>query len=115
MTATYSDALPTDRDIIRAMLGGPVTILPAAAPLLTDEHIDAILDMQGTVAASVAWLAKELIVRFAGKPTKIKAGDVEVDYKDRIPEWRRLANEQSGATGTTSSVGTTSVPTCFVW
>lgn len=115
MAATYDDSLPGDKDRVRAMLGGGVTILPVASPLLTDEHITAVLAAQSTVAATVAWLAKELIVRFAGKPTTIKAGDVAVSYADRIPEWRRLANEQSGVTGATSSLGTLSVPISSVW
>lgn len=87
MAATYNDALPTAKDRIRAALGD----INMAKALLSDEHINAVLVAEtNSVPSAIVRLARELIVRFAQKPTKIKAGDVEVDYKDRIQELRNL-------------------------
>lgn len=114
MAATYNDALPTDKDKVRSDLGGGITILPASSPLLTDEHINAVLLMEGSRQSAVAYLARELVVRFAGKPVSIKAGDVTVDYSARLPAWRELASRLADATSSVSG-GTMSVSNCVVW
>ena len=97
MSATYDPALSTDKDTARAMLGD-TTI---ATALLTDEHINAVISMTGSLAAGVAWLARELVILFAQKPTRITAGDVTVDYADRIPQWQALADRGGTNSATT--------------
>jgi hypothetical protein len=109
LAATYLDSLPTERDRVRSDLGGRITILPASDPLLTDEHIDAVLTLEGSRASAVAYLARELVVRFAHEPVKVTAGDMSVDYSPRIGLWEALAarNDTSDGSGALSFVPAT--------
>lgn len=100
MSASYSTSRTTDRDKVRASLGD-TDVSPAADALFQDEEIDAVLLDTGSVAETVSQLAYELVVRFARKPVSIKAGDVQVSYASRIPEWKALAAQQSASSGLT--------------
>lgn len=118
MAATYDDTLPTEKDKVRSDLGGIVTILPSANPLLTDEHIDAVLELEGSRSSAVAYLARELVMRFAGRPRTIKVGDVSLDYTKRIDHWEELAGRIEISSGTSVeglSQGSVAVTTEVVW
>lgn len=86
MTATYDDTLPTDKDRARAILGDTNT----ASALLSDEHITAVLALEGSVSAGAAALADELIARFARDPVRITTGGDTVDFSGRLTAWQRI-------------------------
>lgn len=90
MSATYNPLLPTDLDKARALLGDTV-VEPAADALLSDEHILAVLAMEGSFALGLAWLADELVAQFAQEPVKVSISGVSVDYSARITAWQTLA------------------------
>lgn len=93
MAATYDDTLPTDKDKARSLLGD-TDVDPASEALHSDEHITAVLAWQGSLAAGVVYLAKELIARFATEPVKVTADGVTVDYTARLGVWRTIVAEQ---------------------
>lgn len=90
MAATYNVARTTDTDLVRAALGD-TDVSPATNALFQDEEIAAVLASTGSVNAAVMQLAFELVIRLSRKPVVIKAGDVSVDYSERIPGYRELA------------------------
>lgn len=90
MAATYDETLPTDQDKARSQLGD--TDIDYA--LHSDEHIAAVLTWQGSLAAGVVYLAKELIARYATEPVKVEADGVKVDYTARLGVWRAIVAEQ---------------------
>lgn len=94
--ATYNDALLSDLDKARAMLGDTDT----GDPLLSNQHINAVIAIEGSLKAGVAALAEELIARFVRDPVKKSANGISVDYSDRLEEWRRIAsNARTSAAG----------------
>lgn len=91
MSATYSDTAQTPRDKARELLGDTTFTAPEDA-LLTDEHILAVLAAQGTFELGVAWLADELLGRFALEPLRTTLDDgTSVDMSGWLPIWRDLA------------------------
>ena len=109
MGATYDDALPTDRDRARSILGDTQD-LPDAA-LLTDEHIDAVLAWQASLDGAVAFLAAELAARFAGMPNDVALPSGErASWTQRLSFWLGFAGRSSptGAAG-----GLTMVPATY--
>jgi len=93
VATTYNDALLTDKDKVRASLGDT----DMASPLMSDEHITAVLVVEGSIMATVEQLAHELVARFGRQPVTIAAGDVRVDYSERLAVWRELANRNTTA------------------
>lgn len=121
MSATYDDTLPTDLDRVRAQLGDTDT----DAALHSDAHIRAVLSLQSSVAASVAFLARELVARYASQPIRKTADGLTVDYTGRVALWQALAGDAAasaagggisfvpatyGATATTDEYGR---PSCY--
>lgn len=100
MSGSYDDALPTDRDKIRAILGDT----NAADWLHSDAHIDAVLTWQGGIDAAVAFLARELIARYARQPVVTTALGETVNYSDRLRSWQRIV-DRADAGLTTDSTG----------
>lgn len=90
MAATYDDTLPTDKDRARSLVGDT----DVENALHSDEHIDAVLAMQGSVAAASSYLAQELVARFASNPIRKSASGVSVDYTENLRLWRQIAGEQ---------------------
>ncbi len=100
MSATYDETLPTDKDVIRSMLGD----IDTANALHSDEHIAAVLVLQGSVNAGIVYLANELIARYAQEPVKVTiddaGGQIVVDYTERLKIWRAIVSTaQSGING----------------
>jgi len=108
MGATYDDALPTDRDRARSILGDTQD-LPDDA-LLTDEHIDAVLAWQASLDGAVAFLAAELAARFARQPVRVTSNGKTVDYGERLAHWRTIAGE---ARADAAGGGLTMVPATY--
>lgn len=96
MAATYDETLPTAKDRARALLGDTAvtpgtTTIPDDDALLSDGHIAAVLALLTTFEAAVAWLADELVARFAQDPVRVSLTGLSVDYSARIPAWQALA------------------------
>lgn len=96
MSATYNELLLTDVDRARSLLGD-TTVEPAEDALHSDEHIVAVLDQEGSLAGAVAYLADELVTRFAQEPVKITKDGRSLDYSARIPAWQALATRMRTA------------------
>lgn len=106
MSATYDDTLPTDLDRVRAQLGDT----DKDAALHSDAHIVAVLSLQGSVALAVAFLARELVARYAVQPVRKTADGLTVDYTGRIALWQALASE---AATTAAGGGISFVPATY--
>lgn len=94
---SYDETLPTDKDKARALLGDT----NEDAELLTDAHIEAALDLYG-YSGGVAFLASELVTRFAQKPTDVGLpSGLRVAWRERIAAWKALASQMQngGVTG----------------
>lgn len=91
MAATYSPSRVTAVDRVRAALGD-TEVTPASAALFQDEEIAAVVAAAGSEYLAVGQLASELVVRFARKPVRIVAGNVTVDYSERLGGWQALAD-----------------------
>lgn len=109
MIASYADTLPTDKDVVRAMLGDT----DVAAPLLSDPHILAVLGVEGSVAAAAAFLAEELAARFAAQPVRVTGEGTTIDYTGRIEGWQRLALRLRAAVPTADGGGLTGVSVTY--
>lgn len=92
MAATYDETLASDTDRARAMLGDT----DVTDALFSDEHIAAVISAEGSLKAGVAFLADELVARFAQDPIKTTIGEaggtISVDFSARIDAWRALAS-----------------------
>lgn len=86
-TSSYNELLPTDMDRARALLGDT----DDSVVLFSDEHINAVLAAQGSLAAGLAWLAFELVTRFEQDPVKFTNAAGSMDFSERLKTWRRLA------------------------
>jgi hypothetical protein len=89
MTATYNDTLPTDLDRARSLIGD--TDMTNA--LMSDEHVEAVLGYKGSLNAAVAYLATELVARFAKSPIRKSATGISVDYTENLKLWRQIAGD----------------------
>lgn len=87
MTATYNDALLSDLDKARSIIGDTDT----GDPLFSNQHINAVLTIEGGLKAGVAALCDELIARFVRDPVRKQANGIMVDYTDRLDVWRQIA------------------------
>lgn len=101
---SYDDTLPTDMDKARALLGD--TSNDPTTELLTDDHIEAVLAMQSTFDAAIAWMADELAVRFAQKPGSVSLpSGLSVSWAERVRAWQAIAaNARRGGITNTASV-----------
>lgn len=81
----YDPTIQTDRDRARAQLGDTETV-----QLLTDAHMDAALELYG-YTLGVAFMADELAVRFARKPTSVSNSGKSVSWAERVRAWQALA------------------------
>jgi predicted Rdx family selenoprotein len=95
MAATYSDTDRTPRNRARELIGD-TTVTPntttVADPLMSDAHIDAVLSEQGMFELGVAWLADELLARFAQDPIRVTIDGVTTDMSAWVGIWRDLAS-----------------------
>lgn len=99
MTASYDEALPTDKDRARMRLGDTM-VDPESSALLSDEHITAVLADRGGLEAGVGALADELIARFANEPVQARSSDgAMVDYSARLGVWTAIAAAARSAAG----------------
>ena len=99
--ATYNEALITDTDKARAMLGDTDT----GDPLYSNAHIDAMIGLAGSLGGGVAALAEELIATYGRDPVRKSADGVSVDYSDRLEVWRQLAARARQAQAQASGTG----------
>ncbi len=86
----------TDKDRARELLGdNAVTPGTSAIPdedaLLSNEHINQILADRGSLALGTAWLADELVTRFAQEPGTVNIGGISVSWRERVEAWAALA------------------------
>jgi hypothetical protein len=84
---SYNDALLTDLDRIRSIIGDT----DEDTELHSDEHITAVLAAQGTVGLAAAYLAFELTMRFANDPIKFTNVGGSYDFSHRMALWQTLA------------------------
>lgn len=93
-TYTYSDLLDTEKDEVRDQLGVTDISGGATTALISDEHIIAALSALGSVGAAVAYLARELAMRFAQKPTDVSLpSGLRVAWRERVSAWLSLAGD----------------------
>ena len=93
---SFDEELTTERDQARALLGD--TTDDSDTELFTDEHIDAVLTWKGSLSAAVAFLASELVTRFAQQPTSVTLpSGLSVSYAGRLSSWQALAASFGGA------------------
>ena len=86
----------TDKDRARELLGDTAvtsgtSIIPDEDALLSDEHINQILLDRGSLALGTAWLADELVTRFAQEPGTVSLGGISVSWRERVEAWAALA------------------------
>lgn len=93
---SYDDRLITDRDRLRAMVGDT----QADSFLLSNDHLDAVLSIQGTLGSALAFCCDELIARFANEPVVWSSQGESTDFRERIATWR-LISAQAKANGAT--------------
>lgn len=96
MPSSYDETLPTNKDKARSLLGDVAvtpgtTTIPDDAALHSDQHIATVLALLTPFESAVAWLADELVTRFAQEPVKVTLTGLAVDYTPRIPAWQALA------------------------
>lgn len=86
----------TNKDYARELLGDTAvtagtTTIPQDVALLSDEHIDQVITDRGSLAHGIAWLADELVTRFAQQPSSTSIGGISASWQERIDAWTRLA------------------------
>jgi DNA-binding LacI/PurR family transcriptional regulator len=102
MPATFDPALTAPRDRLRFRLGDT----DMTKPLLDDTTYDGQLAHQGNdERKALQELAKALIARFAQRPNRVKAGDVEATWQERLPAWREIVAEVTATTATAVGIG----------
>lgn len=106
MATTFDPALLTARDRVRFQLGDT----DMAKPLIPDETYDAQIAWYGGDEQKAAReLARGLIAEYGRKPVNIKAGSVQVDYRERLTVWRGIVGRIDiavGGGGSLSSIRT---------
>ncbi len=85
MTWTYSDALPTDKDKVRLLIGD----IDAAQPLLADEAISYFLGQAGLTRAA-AKACRAIAAKFARDATTAVAG-FSATLQSRHEQYLKLA------------------------
>ncbi len=114
-TYSYNDALPTDTDKARSLLGDT----DANDWLFSNEHIAAVLTQQGGLAKGVAYLANELVARFGRQPTRMSDQGTTVDYGERLAAWRAIAGsavqDTGGYAGASGTLGKTAPVQPAAW
>lgn len=95
MAATYNETLPTDLDKIRAILGDTDTTDAEHS----DEHISAVLSIQGSMNAAISFLANELVARYASMPIKWSSDGTSMDYSNRLQVWKEIASSARSDAG----------------
>jgi len=113
MAFTYLTERTRDLDLVRAAIGD----VDAAAALLSDEEITAVLASTGSVAAAASQFAGELVLRFARKPVRLTADGTMLDYSERLSAWRALAASGGSSDGSVTgwSVGTVALTNEVAW
>ncbi|HEU5097903.1 MAG TPA: hypothetical protein VFU22_02590 [Roseiflexaceae bacterium] len=120
MSATYNELLLTDLDRARSLLGDTI-VSPASKALHSDEHMAAVLEAEGSLAAGVAYLADELVTRFAQQPVRIADDGSSIDFSARIPVWQALATRMralalaTAQSGASTPASTQAVSTTATW
>lgn len=90
MAATYDEELPDDRDKVRVFIGDT----DVSDALMSDEHIDAVLGLEGSVAAASVFLLDELIARYSHDPMKVERGGLVMDFTKRLDWWAKMRERQ---------------------
>ncbi len=90
MAATYDEELPDDRDKVRVIIGDT----DVSDALMSDEHIDAVLGLEGGVAAASVFLLDELIARYSHDPMKVERGGLVMDFTKRLEWWAKMRERQ---------------------
>lgn len=104
---TYDETLSSDRDKIRALLGD----IEESAPYFTDEHIDAVYELKASdLNLSAAFLANELVARFARNPIRWTAEGVSVDMSGQLSIWQSLAQTAGSLTMVPATYGSADLP-----
>lgn len=115
-TYTYDDTLPTEMDDARSQLQAiPATEGDAATGLISNEHIIAVIAAQGSLSAAVAYMARELALRFARKIGRVTLpSGLSVAWPDRVKYWWELAGivdlAGDGSASPASGLLTTTAP-----
>jgi hypothetical protein len=103
VSGSYDDTLSTTRDKVRALIGDTA----ADAWLLSDDHLDVVVSLTGSLMAAVGFCADELVARFAQQPVKVSSQGELIDFSERIATWRHISAqakaEQSAANNPNSS------------
>lgn len=87
---SFDPLLPTDKDIIRDLLGDT----DEANELRSDAYILANITRLGSMEAALAWTARSLIAEISQQPVKTRLSDgLSVDYSARIPAWQAILIE----------------------
>lgn len=109
MGATYDEAAPgVPLNYIRRRLGDT----DVSVPLLSDEHIIAVLDEANSKEAALVELADELIARYGKEPDSVTLpSGLKVSYKDRITVWARIVTRQETQSAAAAVVEQVAVPT----
>jgi hypothetical protein len=116
MSAYYDETLEDEISRARAELGDTeFTSDTQDDALHTDEHIEAVLAWKG-YTAGVAFLAEELIVRYATEPDSVRlSSGLTVSFRDRLAAWTRLATRKAAAVTAAADAGAAaSGDTCTV-
>jgi len=88
---SYDPTSTSDRDRARAKLGD--TSNDPATELLTDAHMDSVLEQYG-YALGVAFMADELAARYAQQPGSVGLpSGLSVSWPERVKNWQRIAAE----------------------
>lgn len=112
MSATYNDTLPTDRDRVRAIIGA-TDVSSEAAALVSDEHIDAVLDWKQSLDGAVSFIAGELASQYAQQPGSVRLpSGLAVSWSDRVKRWSELAASAASG-GITNTASVTQVPVIY--
>lgn len=106
-TYTYDELLPTDKDRTRMRLGVTDVSGGATTALISDEHINAVLLDTGALSLAVMYLARELAVQFAQKPSDITlASGLRLAWRERVSRWMEIAElSQTTASASLSPAG----------
>jgi hypothetical protein len=121
MSANYNEALPTDRDRARYLLGD-TAVEPEEDALRTDEHYNAVLASEPSFEAAVILIANGLIAEFGQEPDSIRlVSGLTISFKERVKAWERLVKQlqttvaTAAAAATQIAATTDSVATCAEW
>lgn len=104
-TYSYDDTLPTEMDDVRARLGVTDISRSAASALISDEHIISVIAAQGSIGRAVAYLARELALRFAQQIGRVTLPNgLSVAWPDRVAAWWALATDSTATNAASGGV-----------